>query len=471
MLVEIPLSRRAASAMLILVAVVCALLARQAIFNFIVFSLSDSRSAVSAGELNVALGYFPSSARLRARSAEAQISDPARDLGRASREIERAIRLSPNDYRLQAVLATVMEAQQEMTAAENALRTAESLAPSSIEVRWRLANLLLRRGKISDALVEFRAAVTGDQALMPAALDLVWHVTGGDLHDLESVVPVTPESYLTLANFLLKQGQALEAARVFESIDRQARIGVTATGEFINSLVKAGDLGRARQLWVGLLSGSKDPGADTHDASNIWNGGFESDPIPGLAQFDWNLGESEFAAISIDNATAHLGNRSLRIDFAGRDTTRLDDEINQKVVLKAGSHYRLECFVKTRDLVATEGPRLTLRSDSDAGWTAAGTAIAAGTVDWRRMELDFVAPQKSATPSSARRSLAGPDTGRIDKGTERAALIRETAYSTSESYGDAVSVTIKVARIPRFSYEQPMRGTIWLDDFRITQIN
>src|SRR5260370_38502245 len=182
MTVEISLKGRlAASVLVICVVGVCGLLARQVLFNFIVFSLSDSRSPVSTGALEAATAYFPSSARLNARFAEAQISDPSRDLVIAAREIERATRLSPYDYRLRVVLASVKESQQDLAGAENALRDAASLASSNIDVRWRLANLLLRAGKISDALVEFRMAVSGDQSLMPVTLDLVWPVNGGGL--------------------------------------------------------------------------------------------------------------------------------------------------------------------------------------------------------------------------------------------------------------------------------------------------
>src|SRR5262249_37813391 len=260
----------------------------------------------------------------------------------------------PYDYRLRVVLASVRESQRDLAGAEKALRDSASLAPSNIDVRWRLANLLLRAGKIADALTEFRIAVTGDQSLMPMTFDLVWSVTGGGLSCLRSVTPSGAEAGISLARFLLNRGQAFEAVRIFEGIDPEARRLTPGSSDFIEAIIKRGEARLARGLWIKLVGGDSELAAGATDDLIIWNGSLESDPIPGLAQFDWNLGESPYAAISIDSRSAHQGSRSIRIDFAGRDTTRLDGEVKQFVVFSPGKHYRLEYYVRTRDLVTTE---------------------------------------------------------------------------------------------------------------------
>ena len=449
----------------------CVLLARQVLFNFIVFSLSDSRAPVSTGALETATGYFPSSARLNARLAEAAISDPVRDLGLASREIDRATRLSPNDYRLRVVLASIKESQQDLMGAEKALRDAAALAPSNIEVRWRLANLLLRAGRITDSVVEFRAAVTGDESLMPMTLDLLWRVTGGDLPSLKAATPASPASNMALASFLLKQGEAVEAARVFEGIDRGVRVAAASSSDFINRLMSIGELRQARLLWISTVgsgsgsgSGSVEGGAG---APLVWNGGFESDPIPGLAQFDWNLTDSNYAAIGFDDRTSHEGRRSLRVDFKGKDTTRLDGEIKQRLVVQAGRHYRIEYYVKSRNLVTTEGPRVALGWDGDPGWRPAGNSISAGTEDWRKMELEFIAPGKGEVTASSARLAKGRDKNAAGRPGR---VGGERARAEWQGAGEATAVTVKLIRIPKYSYDEPMRGTLWLDDFRISEI-
>jgi len=449
MTVEVSLRKRAAAVTFIAcVAAVSALLARQILFNFIVFSLSDSRMPISAGALETATQYFPSSPRLSARLAEARVSDPDREVTAAAGEIERATRLSPYDYRFRVVLALARESQGDLAGAETSMRDAVSLAPSNIDVRWRLANLLLRENKIGAALVEFRSAISRDQSLMPVTLDLLWRLTGEDLGSLQSVVPANPQASLSLAGFLLKQGRTQEAVSIFEKIDHRALAG-PGSSDFIDVLISKGELGLAKRLWVGLVAGEPTV-ASTGDLPTVWNAGFEMDQISGLGQFDWRIGESSYAAIGIAAGTARGGSRSLRIDFSGRDTTRLDGEISQRVVLVAGKRYRLEYFVKTQGLVTTEGPRVTLRCDRDPAWTPAGAAIAAGNADWAKMQFDFVAPRQLATAPlvNAQGNLPRPPSSQ-----------------------ETVAVTVTVVRTPRFSYDEPMRGTISLDDFRISAID
>jgi hypothetical protein len=161
-------------------------------------------------------------------------------------------------------------------------------------------------------------------------------------------------------------------------------------------------------------------------STSIWNGGFESDINDKFAQFDWTIGQSSFARAKITAETAHGGSRSLRIDFAGRDTTKLDDEISQRFLVKPGSRYRLDCFVRTDNLVTPEGPRVVVATGKSSAPVAASEPIAAGSSDWRKISIEFVAPQTGA-------------------------------------------LVVAIRRIPKFSYDNPTKGTIWVDDFSLTE--
>src|SRR5205823_5024832 len=95
----------------------------------------------------------------------------------------------------------------------------------------------------------------------------------------------------------------------------------------------------------------------------------------------------------------HSGGRSLKIEFAGRDTTTLGDEIRQLVVVRPGAHYRIECYIKSDNLVTPEGPRVVV-ADRSGNWLAASDALAEGTSDWKLVSFSFVAPTVAEAASA-----------------------------------------------------------------------
>ena len=425
--IEVKVNNLAGRAIAILSALaLCALLAFAAVVTCTVGLLTDPRVNVSKELLTAGIALAPNSASLNARLAAVEMGDEDRDIARIENRAARAVDLSPWDYRQRLLLATVKEARGDRAAAEQSLQEALALAPNYTEVHGRLANLLLRQGKLARAVTEFRAANSSNPALLPGTLDLLWRVSAGNLAVTQAVTPRDPKSQLLLAQFLLKQSRASDAVTVVSGIDRNALVGLPEISDFINSLMSEGRVEEARGLWVGLVSGSyAQPG---RPLPAIWNGSFESDIQKDLTQFDWVIGGNQYATPAIDSSTSHSGGRSLRIHFAGRDTTRLDGQVKQTMIVRPGARYRLQCYVKTERLETPEGPRVVVTDIASSTELAGSEPTSAGSNDWRLIGIDFTAP------SSAR----------------------------------AVILTIK--RIPKFSYDDPTRGTIWLDDFVLTEI-
>ena len=402
---------------------VCALLILGALVNLGVNLLTDPRVSAPKQLLTAAIAYLPNSAPLNARLAQAEMMEEDRDLSSIEKRVARAVDHSPWDYRQRLLLATVKEAAGDRAAAEQALQEALLLAPNYPEVHWRLANLLLREGKLSKSVSEFRAATSSNKSLLPGTLDLLWRVSAGNLNVAQAVTPSDPASRLVLAQFLLRQFRANEAITVFGDIDRDPLILLPDSSAFINSLMAEGHLEEARALWAWLVSGDDSQPAPL----GIWNGSFESDLSSKLAQFDWAITRSDYALPSIDTTVARTGSRSLRVDFAGRDTTRLDGQIKQIIVVRAGGKYRLECYAKSERLETPEGPRVVVMDITSTKEIASSDAVAAGTNDWRRIAIDF------STPTSAR------------------------------------AVVVGIKRVPKFSYDKPTRGTVWFDDFALIE--
>jgi hypothetical protein len=421
-MIELNLTKLSARVLLgLLTFALCSMLAGLIVSRFVVGTLADDRLVVTRATLKFPVEYFPGSARLNARLASAEFSESDRDLASAKLYAERAVNLSPFDHRFWMTLSSIEEASGDRRAAEESLRTANELAPNYWSVHYRLGNLLVREGKFAESLEHFRKAIAANDTLTPGSLDLVWRASGGDVAAVGAVCENNPKAKLTLARFLLGKSKPVEAAEVFNSIDRTARILAAAeSSAFMNALIDAGKTETVRDLWSDLV------GADRGTAL-IWNGGFEADIVKDFAQFDWSFGRSEYARLSIDPTAPHTGSRSLKIEFAGRDTTTLDNEIRQLITVRPGTHYVLECYFRTNNLEAPEGPRVVV-TDEASNWIAASEPVPIGSSDWRRLSLDFIAPQ------------AG-------KG--------------------AVFVSIK--RKPRFSYDEPTRGTVWFDDFSMNQ--
>jgi len=403
----------------------CALLVLAVVCNFITAMLADERVKVSRDVLAVVADYFPNSARLHARLAEAEVIEHERDVVRAEFHSLRAVTLSPYNFSFRLLLASIKELRGDRAAAEESLRAALALAPNNADVHWRLANLLVSQGKLTQSLDEFRVATATNSSLLLAALDLIWRASGGNLEAMEAVTGGEPKAKLALVQLLVKQSQVAEAARIFSHLDHSTRLASPESAAFLNALIAAGHLELARDLWVNLISGSNSVGP------LIWNGGFESGVLRDFSQFDWTIERSDYAGIAIDTGMAHTGARSLRIDFAGRDTTRLDSEIKQLVIVRPGAHYRLECYAKAGRLVTPEGPRVVVTSGISSAWIAASAPVIAGSSDWQRLTVDFVAPGGTAGGVSA------------------------------------IFVTIK--RTPKFSYDDPTRGTVWFDDFTMIE--
>ncbi len=403
--------------------IACAGLVVLIMSRFAIGTLADDRFSFARSALIAPVKDYPNSPRLNARLAEAELVESDRDLERAERCARRAINLSPFDYRFHLTLGSVLEAKGDREAAEQALKDALALAPNNKDVHWRLANLLLREGKLSASVEEFRTAVAANKNLLPMTLDLIWRVSRGSVEAVERVAGEDAKARLQLAQFLVKQSRMDEAANIFRGIDRNARLASIESAGFLNSLIAADRLALARDLWVSLV-------AEGNDAAGlVWNGGFEADILKNFSQFDWTFGRSEYARLSIDANRAHTGSRSLKIEFLGRDTTELKDEIKQLVILRPGARYRLECYVKSEGLVTSEGPRLAV-TDKSLNLLAQSDPIAPASNDWKPLSVEFDAP-KVANGEPA--------------------------------------VYISVKRKPKYDYDEPTRGVLWLDDFTIKE--
>ncbi|MEK7834273.1 MAG: hypothetical protein AAB401_24510 [Acidobacteriota bacterium] len=372
--------------------------------------------------LNTAARRLPGSTRVQFRLAETEIEAAANDSGKLASAQQRAlhtVNLSPWDYKNWRLLALAKEADGNIEEAEAAIQVARTLAPNHSEVNWMLANLLLRQNRQSEALNVFQVATMNRSDLLPVALDLIWQASGNDLAALNKLVNGNANAKLAEAQFLGEQSQPDSAISVFRSVDTLTKLTSPNAPAFITWLIQSNRGLEARQLWLDVA------GEKGNEGNGVWNGSFEQNAPKDFGHFDWAIKASNYARIGFDRSVAHSGLKSLKLLFVGRDTTRLENEIQQLVVLKANVRYRLECFAKTGNLVTPEGPRIALVGQK--GILAVSQTVVTDSLSWQHLVADFTAPPENTMAH------------------------------------------ISVVRIPKSDYDEPTKGAVWFDDFKLTE--
>jgi tetratricopeptide (TPR) repeat protein len=394
--------------------------------RFVISVITDPEARAETAIIEGAANYFPNSAWAQARMASRLIEsgvdlseDHERTAERAVYYSARAVALAPQNYEFRMLLAAAKELRGDLVEAEMELRAALKLAPHLVNVHWRLANLLLRKEKLDEAGAEFRLASEADPELLTPTLNLLWQASDGKIETLNAAVGAAPEPQLALAQFLVEREKFEVAVKIANSLDRRAALNLPEGGKLLDSLISAGRIDLASDLWRNLS------GAESQWL--MWNEGFETPIRSNFAQFDWNLSQSKYAKIGITTATARTGQRSLKISYNGVDTTTLDNEIRQLVKARPGARYTLTCYVKADGLVTPGGPQVVVTSQGSSTPIGASAAIEVGSYDWRILTTDFVAPP------------------------------------------NAHAVVLAIKQTPQFSYVDPTSGTVWFDDFVLTE--
>ena len=403
----------------------CGILLALATVHFVVSIYAFPRITLTRDEISSAARNLPNAPELQALLAEVEMAEASDHKASAERAISaatRAVNLSPARYDFHMLLSVARELNGDRTGAEASMRDALARAPNRAELQWRLANLLVRNQKLDESLPFYARAVTSRPALLTQTMNLLFAVSGERLDVVEKGVGETPKARFDLAFFMLRKGKLNEGVAVFKKIPSETRKVMDETQPFITGLMLSGQLQLARDLWGELITDNPEEVKPI-----IFNGSFERDGDRILNQFDWSIGSNQWMRAGIDSSVNHTGKRSLRIDFLGVDTTRIDREIRQQVVVSPGGRYHLECFVKAESFASPEGPRLAVTSLDGSVPYALSEPVALGTNDWRKLSLDFSVP-------------AGMPT-----------------------------VLIAVKRTPRFKFDDPSRGSIWMDDFVMTE--
>jgi hypothetical protein len=342
-------------------------------------------------------------------------------------EYDRAVSLSPNDYRFWMALGTASEQAGDTAKAERALKQAVALAPAYAYPRWYLGNLFLRTGRYDEAFAELRRASEAEPELQPQQFNLIWEIYGSDPAALNKAVGETAAARANFAEYLLGRQNFEEGLKLWDGLSSdEKRANRQTAGSMVNRLVGAYRYHDAMRVWNDVTSNEK----FRVEVGRIFDGGFEELAAP-ESVFAWQVKALPNLQIGLDQEKSHSGASSLRLLFHVRSNIE-NINISQIVPVAPNTEYDFEFYVATEKLETGSPPLVAILDPTTSGLIVSSQPASNGNSDWTRVALSFKTGDKTE------------------------------------------AVTIRIAR-PSCGTEEapvcPIFGSVWYDDFSLKRRN
>jgi Tfp pilus assembly protein PilF len=336
-------------------------------------------------------------------------------------DLRQAIALRPRDYKLWTELARVLNKQGNTSSALIAITQARSLAPFYYSVHWETGTLLEKLGRYEEAFAEFRAAALTAPVIRGPIMEKAWKAYDGNIEAIQRAMdPQTSEERLSLAWFFIRKQRPVAAMSVIRQI---GDLSHDERKELLRQFLKAKQFSEAYEVW--------DLGTDdyrgTPKVGAFNDGGFESGQLSDEEGFTWIVDDIPGVSVSVDKQTAHSGASSVRINWNGAQNP-FDKVISQRVLVNPNTRYQLNFAAITQDLTSGGAPVVTIIDVSEKNSTdlAQSSPLALSNTSWHNVSVDF------ATANSTR----------------------------------AIQIALRRQNCER---PCPIFGTMWLDDFRLSE--
>ncbi|MGA7905910.1 MAG: carbohydrate binding domain-containing protein [Candidatus Sulfotelmatobacter sp.] len=344
----------------------------------------------------------------------------ARDPASAIAPYRSAVQLNPHSARYWFDLASAYQVLGDVSEQTDALEHAIQADPTTPDVAWEAANLYLVQGQDEKALREFRVVLENDQSLANSAMQLCWRIKPDADALLASVVPARSQAYLAFLALLMTRQETAATVKVWDALmAAHESFQESYLFQYFRYLILHKDVDDAFLVWKEGDSrfgfSSRVPMA--HNL--IVNGDFDLDPLN--AGFDWQWEKQSSVTLTLDPSDFHAGHRSLLIAFDGPGVK--DAGIYQFVPVQPNTTYEFSAYYKNGELEGAGGPHFTLQDF----YTSA--------VLYDSDELKDAGFWKSVTGDFA--------TG-----------------------ADSRLLLLHIRRLPEGS---PIRGKLWVDDFRLVK--
>ena len=344
----------------------------------------------------------------------------ARDPGAAIEPYRAAVQLNPHSARYWFDLASSYQVLGDTSNQTWALEHAIQADPTTPDVAWEAANFYLVRGDNEKALREFHVVLESDPSMAGNAVQFCWRIEPDADTLLRDVVPARSTAYTAFLNLLISKQETAAAAKVWAALIATTQtFEMSELTEYLQYLLNHKEVDQARLVWQ---QAAPRFGLSSYVPTRnnlIVNGNFSLDVLNG--GFDWQYQKQPSVTLTLDPGEFHGGaRRSLLIGFDGPGVN--DAGIRLFIAVQPNTTYEFSAYYKNGDFEGAGGPHLTIQDvytqtvlyDSDELTEAAGF--------WKSV------------------------TGEFTTGNESKLLV------------------LHVRRLPEGS---PIRGKLWVDDFRL----
>ena len=304
---------------------------------------------------------------------------------------EKAVSLSPNDYRYWTSLGTAYEQVGEAAKAEHALRRAVALAPSYAYPRWFLGNLLVRNARYDEAFAELRLASKAEPEFQGQVFNLAWQIYGDDPEAIKKAIGQSSADRAQFAVYLIGLKQTDQGLKFWNEMSIDERRANLASGEsIIASLKSEYRYHDALKVWNDIASDSL-----RTEVGRVFDSSFEEAGSYGSnTPFGWQAKGSSQVQIDIDANKSQKGGRSLRFIFQVRQNVEVV-QVSQLVPVEPNTEYEFEGYVSTENLESGSKPQVEVVDPVDQKTMVASPAAPRATNNWSRVNFSFKTGEKT----------------------------------------------------------------------------
>jgi tetratricopeptide (TPR) repeat protein len=342
----------------------------------------------------------------------------ARDPAAAIAPYRAAVQLNPHSARYWFDLASAYQVLGDTSNQTWALEHAIQADPTTPDVAWEAANFFLVQGDNEKALREFRVVLDNEPSLAGPSIQFCWRINPDVDMLLHDVVPARSTAYIAFLSLLMSKQETAATAKVWTAL--MAAPEPFEHGHvyrYIQYLFDHKGVDEARLAWQ---QAAPRFGLSSYLPTRnnlIVNGDFNLDVLNG--GFDWQYEKQQSVTLTLDPSDFHRGHRSLLITFDGPGLN--DAGIRQFIAVQPKTLYEFSAYYKIGEIQGAGGPHLTIQDAFNRD------------VLYDSDELKEAGFWKSAT-------------GEFTTGDNCKLLV------------------LHIRRLPAGS---PIRGKLWVDDFRL----